>query len=143
MLGRLFRRSSPIAGDELGRAWRGRGRDRRRMIGAGLACIVHAIVPALFTETAGRTVIEPPRPYDQRKAGAANPKPGPTMKSDPWQVPTSPSSAAAFRGRWWRRSWRGAGSASILIEGGGRAGPRHRLFDPRSRARAQRPARAG
>ena len=27
-----------------------------RLIGAGAACIVHAAVPALFTETAGRTV---------------------------------------------------------------------------------------
>ena len=27
-----------------------------RMIGAGAACIVHAAVPALFTDTAGRTV---------------------------------------------------------------------------------------
>ena len=29
-----------------------------RMIGAGAACVVHAIVPALFTETAGKTVVD-------------------------------------------------------------------------------------
>jgi hypothetical protein len=29
-----------------------------RMIGAGLACLVHAVVPRLFTETAGRTVAD-------------------------------------------------------------------------------------
>jgi len=44
------------------------------LIGAGLAALVHAIVPGWFTETAGRTVT---RIYDHiqsRKAAAANPK---------------------------------------------------------------------
>ena len=44
------------------------------LMGAGLAALVHAAVPGLFTETAGRTVT---RIYDHiqsRKAGAANPK---------------------------------------------------------------------
>jgi hypothetical protein len=44
------------------------------LIGAGLAAIVHAVVPGWFTETAGRTVT---RVYDHiqsRKAGAENPK---------------------------------------------------------------------
>ena len=43
------------------------------LIGAGLAALVHAIVPGWFTETAGRTVT---RIYDHiqsRKAAAANP----------------------------------------------------------------------
>ena len=43
------------------------------LIGAGCAAIVHAAVPGLFTETAGRTVT---RIYDHiqsRKAGAENP----------------------------------------------------------------------
>ncbi|MBA3834806.1 MAG: DUF6356 family protein [Pseudomonadota bacterium] len=43
------------------------------LIGAGCATIIHAAVPGLFTETAGRTVT---RIYDhihQRKAGADNP----------------------------------------------------------------------
>ena len=44
------------------------------LIGAGCAAMVHAVVPALFTETAGKTVT---RIYDHiqsRKAGAANPE---------------------------------------------------------------------
>ena len=44
-----------------------------RLVGAGLACIVHAAVPALFTETAGRTVKSLHNHMVQRKAGAANP----------------------------------------------------------------------
>ena len=44
------------------------------LIGAGCAAMVHAVVPALFTETAGKSVT---RIYDHiqsRKAGAANPE---------------------------------------------------------------------
>ena len=44
-----------------------------RMVGAGLACIVHAAVPGLFTETAGRTVMSLHDHMVKRKAGAANP----------------------------------------------------------------------
>lgn len=44
-----------------------------RMVGAGLACIVHAAVPGIFTETAGRTVKSLHDHMVQRKAGAANP----------------------------------------------------------------------
>ena len=44
-----------------------------RMVGAGVACMVHAIVPALFTETAGKTVISLHDHMMKRKAGAANP----------------------------------------------------------------------
>jgi hypothetical protein len=44
-----------------------------RMIGAGAACIVHALVPALFTETAGRTVVDLHQHMTKRKAGSANP----------------------------------------------------------------------
>ncbi len=43
------------------------------LIGAGLAAIVHAVVPSWFTETAGRSVT---RIYDHiqsRKAAAENP----------------------------------------------------------------------
>ena len=43
------------------------------LIGAGLACLVHAIVPGWFTETAGRTVIRMHDHMVKRKAGAANP----------------------------------------------------------------------
>jgi hypothetical protein len=44
-----------------------------RMVGAGLACMIHAIVPALFTETAGKTVMSLHDHMVKRKAGAANP----------------------------------------------------------------------
>ena len=44
-----------------------------RMVGAGVACIVHAVFPALFTETAGRTVVDLHEQMIRRKAGAANP----------------------------------------------------------------------
>ncbi len=44
-----------------------------RMIGAGTACIVHAVVPGLFTETAGRTVMGLHEQMVRRKAGATNP----------------------------------------------------------------------
>ncbi len=44
-----------------------------RMIGAGTACIVHAAVPALFSETAGRTVVDLHELMTRRKADAANP----------------------------------------------------------------------
>ena len=44
-----------------------------RLIGAGLACLIHAIVPAWFTQTAGRTVTEMHDEMARRKSGAANP----------------------------------------------------------------------
>ena len=44
-----------------------------RMVGAGMACMIHAVVPAIFTETAGRTVISLHDHMMKRKAGAANP----------------------------------------------------------------------
>ena len=44
-----------------------------RMVGAGLACIVHAVIPGAFTETAGRTVKDLYDHMTRRKAGAANP----------------------------------------------------------------------
>jgi hypothetical protein len=44
-----------------------------RMVGAGIACIVHAAVPALFTQTAGRTIMSLHDHMISRKAGAANP----------------------------------------------------------------------
>lgn len=62
----------------LGMSWAGHGIGAlaigARLVGAGAACLVHAFVPGLFTETAGRTVT---RMYDhmgRRKAGAANPE---------------------------------------------------------------------
>ena len=43
------------------------------LVGAGMACIVHAIVPGWFTQTAGKTVMRLHDHMTQRKAGAANP----------------------------------------------------------------------
>jgi hypothetical protein len=45
-----------------------------RLIGAGLACLVHAIVPGLFTQTAGKTVTHMYDHMNKRRAGAANPE---------------------------------------------------------------------
>jgi hypothetical protein len=62
----------------LGMSWAGHGAGAVRiggeLIGAGMACLVHAVVPGVFTQTAGKTVT---RMYDhmmQRKAGASNPE---------------------------------------------------------------------
>ena len=44
-----------------------------KMVSAGVACIIHAAVPALFTETAGRAVTSLHAQMVRRKAGAANP----------------------------------------------------------------------
>lgn len=74
MLGRLFV-DHPKA---LGMSWFEHGvgafRIGGEMIGAGAACVVHAIVPGLFTETAGRTVERLHQHMLQRRAGAANPE---------------------------------------------------------------------
>jgi len=73
MIGRLFQ-DHPRS---LGMSWAEHGAGAvmigARMVGAGLACIVHAIVPGWFTETAGRTVISLHDHMMKRKAGAANP----------------------------------------------------------------------
>jgi hypothetical protein len=73
MLGRLFN-DHPKS---LGMSWATHGAGAiaigARMIGAGVACVIHAIVPALFTETAGRTVTSLHDHMVRRKAGAANP----------------------------------------------------------------------
>ena len=73
MLARLFR-DHPKA---LGMSWAEHGAGAvaigARMVGAGLACIVHAAVPGVFTETAGRTVKSLHDQMARRKAGAANP----------------------------------------------------------------------
>ncbi|HEV2594251.1 MAG TPA: DUF6356 family protein [Sphingomicrobium sp.] len=45
-----------------------------RLVGAGLACLVHAIVPGVFTQTAGKTVSHMYDHMARRKAGATNPE---------------------------------------------------------------------
>lgn len=73
MLGRLFW-DHPKS---LGMSWAEHGAGAAvigaRMVGAGLACFVHAAVPGLFTQTAGKTVLSLHDHMMQRRAGAANP----------------------------------------------------------------------
>ncbi len=61
----------------LGMTWASHGTGAVRigaeLIGAGTACLIHAIVPAWFTETAGRTVVRLHDVMQKRKAGAVNP----------------------------------------------------------------------
>jgi hypothetical protein len=45
-----------------------------QLIGAGLACVVHAVIPGVFTQTAGKTVTHMYDHMTRRKAGAANPE---------------------------------------------------------------------
>jgi hypothetical protein len=62
----------------LGMSWWGHGVGAlaiaARLVGAGLACLVHAVVPGFFTQTAGKTVTRMYEHMTQRKAGAANPE---------------------------------------------------------------------
>ena len=61
----------------LGMSWGGHAvgavRIAGELIGAGAACLVHALVPGWFTETAGRTVTRIYGHMQERKAGSANP----------------------------------------------------------------------
>jgi hypothetical protein len=61
----------------LGMTWVSHGAGAVRigveLLGAGAACIIHAIVPGWFTETAGRTVIRLHDHMVKRKSGAKNP----------------------------------------------------------------------
>lgn len=63
---------------KLGMGWAEHGvgavRIGLQMIGAGAACIVHALVPGWFTETAGRTVVRLHHHMQQRRAGANDPQ---------------------------------------------------------------------
>ena len=62
----------------LGMSWGGHGVGAiaigATLLGAGLACLVHAVVPGLFTQTAGKTVNRMYEHMMRRKAGAANPE---------------------------------------------------------------------
>ncbi|HJP69839.1 MAG TPA: DUF6356 family protein [Sphingomicrobium sp.] len=62
----------------LGMTWAGHAigavRIGAQLVIAGLACLVHAIVPGVFTETAGRTVTDMYGHMQRRKAGAADPE---------------------------------------------------------------------
>jgi hypothetical protein len=73
LIGRLFSEHPR----SLGMSWISHGlgalRIGTRLVGAGIACFIHAIVPGWFTQTAGRTVSELYGDMARRKAGAANP----------------------------------------------------------------------
>ena len=62
----------------LGMTWVSHGTGAVRigaeLIGAGAACIIHAIVPAWFTETAVRTVVRLHGVMQKRKARAPDPE---------------------------------------------------------------------
>ena len=61
----------------LGMTWAGHGIGAAKiavaLIGAGLACLVHAVIPGWFTQTAGRTVTRMYEHMISRKAGAESP----------------------------------------------------------------------
>jgi hypothetical protein len=62
----------------LGMSWAGPGVGAVvigvRLVGAGCACLVHAVVPGMFTQTAGKTITDMHAHMVKRKAGAANPE---------------------------------------------------------------------
>ena len=62
----------------LGMSWAVHGIGAARigltLIGAGIACVIHSIVPGWFTHTAGKTVSDIYGDMQRRKAGAANPE---------------------------------------------------------------------
>ena len=74
MLGRLFI-DHPKS---LGMSWFEHGLGAVKiggeMIGAGAACMIHAIVPGWFTQTAGKTVERLHSHMIRRRANAANPE---------------------------------------------------------------------
>ena len=61
----------------LGMSWAGHAsgaiRIGAKMIGAGVACIIHALVPGWFTETAGRTIMGLHDHMARRRADSASP----------------------------------------------------------------------
>ena len=80
LIGRLFT-DHPRS---LGMSWVHHGAGAVRigaeMIAAGSACLVHAVVPGLFTQTAGRTVARLHDHMVNRRAGAANPNDWPDFE---------------------------------------------------------------
>ena len=62
----------------LGMSWAGHGIGAvaigAKLVGAGLACLVHAVVPGFFTQTAGKTITNMYDHMARRRAGAANPE---------------------------------------------------------------------
>jgi hypothetical protein len=62
----------------LGMSWAAHGLGAAKigaeLMGAGAACLIHAIVPGWFTQTAGKTITHMYDHMTRRKAGAANPE---------------------------------------------------------------------
>jgi len=62
----------------LGMSWAAHGAGAivigARLIGAGFACLVHAVVPGVFTQTAGKTITHMYDHMTSRWAGAADPE---------------------------------------------------------------------
>ena len=62
----------------LGMSWAAHGAGAAaiavKLVAAGLACFVHAVIPGFFTQTAGRTVTAMYDHMMRRRAGAANPE---------------------------------------------------------------------
>jgi hypothetical protein len=60
----------------LGMSWWAHGTGAVRigtsLIGAGAACMIHAVVPGWFTETAGRTVVRLYEHMQRRRGGATD-----------------------------------------------------------------------
>jgi hypothetical protein len=72
-IARLFREHPRSLGMSWAQHGAGAVRIGAELIAACAACIVHAVVPGWFTETAGRTVTRLHDHMVRRKAGAANP----------------------------------------------------------------------
>ena len=74
MLARLFH-DHPKA---LGMSWAQHGMGAiaigATLVGAGAACLIHALVPGWFTQTAGKTIARMHEHMVSRKAGAADPE---------------------------------------------------------------------
>jgi hypothetical protein len=74
MLGRLFV-DHPRS---LGLSWLAHGvgaaKIGGKLIGAGLAALVHAVIPGLFTDTAGRIVTETYQYVQKIRAGSGKPE---------------------------------------------------------------------
>ena len=73
VLDRLFMQHPRSLGMSWGEHGVGAVKIGAAMIGSGLACMVHAAVPGLFTETAGRTVVRLHDHMQKRRAGAPDP----------------------------------------------------------------------
>lgn len=71
---RLFTDHPRTLGMSWGRHGAGAARIAIALIGAGVACLIHAVVPGWFTQTAGKTVTDVYRDMQRRKAGAQNPE---------------------------------------------------------------------